>query len=90
MEERIKEGDIVRHFKRENINHSDIENGSLQYLYEVLSTNGFDTETEGRVVVYKALYGEHTIFVRPYDDFMSEVNHEKYPHISQKYKFEQA
>lgn len=90
MEERIKAGDIVKHFKRENVEHSAIGNDSLQYLYEVLSMNGFDTKTEARVVVYKALYGTHTIFVRPYDDFMSEVNREKYPHISQTYKFEQV
>lgn len=90
MEERIKAGDIVKHFKREIIENHATKQGSLLYMYEVLSTNGIDTETEGRVVVYKALYGEHAIFVRPYEDFMSEVNHKKHPRVLQKYKFEKV
>ena len=90
MEERIKTGDIVKHFKREIVESHATKQDSLLYMYEVLSTNGIDTETEGRVVVYKALYGEHTIFIRPYEDFMSEVNRKKYPRVLQKYKFEKV
>ena len=44
-----------------------------------------NSETEEDMIVY-----EHTgtIWVRPYDMFVSEVDHKKYPDIEQKYRFE--
>ena len=52
-------------------------------LYLVLNS-----ETDKKMVVYRALYGENTLYVRDYDMFLSEVDHEKYPDIKQKYRFE--
>ena len=45
------------------------------------------TETEEELVVY-----EHNgkIWARPYDMFISEVDHNKYPDIKQKYRFEEV
>lgn len=86
--ERIKTGDYVQHFKREYALQNQEERDTLKYLYEVICTDAIDTVTESRVVVYQALYGEHKMFVRPYEDFISEVDHKKYPDIKQKYKFE--
>ena len=63
---------------------------NLSYLYEVISIDGLDTETQARVVIYRALYGERRFFVRPYDDFMGETDHKKYPQANQKYRFERV
>ena len=84
--ERLKVGDIVQHFKRE---HAEDKS---HYLYKIL---GFaeHTETGEKLVVYQALYKNNNgvnygIYCRPYEMFMSEVDHEKYPNYTQKYRFE--
>ena len=59
----------------------------MQYLYEFIGI-ATHSETRDRVVVYRALYGDKGLFVRPYEMFMEEVDHVKYPEIRQKYRFE--
>ena len=40
--------------------------------YQVIGTAGH-TETEERLVVYRALYGEHGLWVRPLSMFIEQV-----------------
>ena len=56
-------------------------------LYLVLDV-AINTETDKKMVVYRALYGEDTLYVRDYDMFISEVDHVKYQDVKQKYRFE--
>ena len=85
----IKIGDIVQHFKREIL----FDKNNAIYLYRITDI-AEHTETGEKLVVYQALYdndkmGIHFgVYARPYDMFMSEVDHEKYPSIKQKYRFE--
>ena len=76
-------GDIVQHFKRETIENPH----DNEYLYKII---GFarHTETGEDLVVYRALYGGKELFARPAEMFYSEVDHEKYPDIKQKYRLE--
>lgn len=55
------------------------------YLVEDIVTN-CDNDLE--YVLYRTLYGESKLYVRKYEEFMSEVDHEKYPDVKQKYRFE--
>ena len=75
-------GDIVRHFKREL--GGDDPN---RYLYKVIG-EARHSETGERFMIYQALYGSFEIFIRPYEMFLSGVDHWKYPQIRQKYRFE--
>ena len=70
---KIKIKGIYKHFKGDH------------YLVEDIA---YDSETKEKYVVYRQLYGEGTLWIRPLEMFLSEVDHEKYPHVKQKYRFQ--
>ena len=41
-----------------------------------------------QIIQNKALYGENKVYARPIKMFLSEVDHRKYPNITQKYRLE--
>ena len=88
MNDRIfKPGDIVRHFKRETLGEEDLR--ANKYLYEIVGV-AIHSETREEMMVYRALYDDGGIYVRPLQMFMEEVDHVKYPEIKQKYRFEKV
>ena len=64
---------IYRHFK-----------GDLYIVVDI----GINSETNEEMVIYRGLYGNGPLYVRPLDMFISEVNHQKYPNVKQKYRFQ--
>ena len=55
-------GDIVRHFKRERLTEG--EKRTNRYLYQIVGP-AVHSETREPMVVYRALYGEYGLWVRP-------------------------
>ena len=88
MNDRIfRPGDIVRHFKRETLNEEELR--ANKYLYEIVGV-AIHSETREEMMVYRALYDDGGMYVRPLQMFMEEVDHVKYPEIKQKYRFEKV
>ena len=83
----FKPGDIVRHFKRETLGEEDLR--ANKYLYEIVGV-AIHSETREEMMVYRALYDDGGLYVRPLQMFMEEVDHVKYPEIKQKYRFEKV
>ena len=69
---KIKVNAIYKHFK-----------GKYCIVIDVAK----DSETEESIVIYREL-NDMTLWVRPVDMFLSEVDHKKYPDVKQKYRFE--
>jgi len=66
--EELKIKGIYKHFK-----------GDLYLVEDII----YHSETEEKMVAYRALYGDNKLWCRPYDNFFEEVNRN-----GQKYRFE--
>ncbi len=69
----IKKNSIYRHFK-----------GDYYFVVDIAK----NSETSEEYVIYRSLYGNCDLWVRPVEMFLSEVDHQKYPQVKQKYRFE--
>lgn len=75
MNRELKIHGLYRHFK-----------GKLYYVENV----AIHSETREKLVIYRALYDDYGLYARPYDMFMGEVDHAKYPDATQKWRFEEV
>ena len=66
-------GRVYRHFKGD------------YYLVEGLA---HDSESGVPCVIYRKLYGDGGLWVRPLEMFLSRVDREKYPEVRQEYRFQ--
>lgn len=69
----VKTKRVYKHFK-----------GDLYFVEDI----AIHSETGEKYVVYRALYGNNDLYIRPYDMFTSKVDYVKYPEVTQKYRFE--
>ena len=71
----IKAGQRYRHFKKGNI-------------YIVVIPCVYDTEDMKEYVIYRGGDNKRRMWARPVEEFMSEVDRNKYPQATQQYRFE--
>ena len=69
MERELKIHGVYKHFKGDCYLVEDVANHS---------------ETKEKYVVYRRLYGDNSLWIRPLDMFLSEVDHEKYQQMLSK------
>lgn len=55
------------------------------YLVEDTAISSDDGKTV--YVIYRKLYGDGSLFIRELNDFLDDVDKEKYPNVKQKKKF---
>ncbi|MBR3319529.1 DUF1653 domain-containing protein [Candidatus Saccharibacteria bacterium] len=75
MSRSLKVNGVYRHFK------------GKKYRVEGIAKYSEDLSD---YVIYRQMYGDGELYVRPLDMFMSEVDHERYPDVQQKWRFEEV
>ena len=63
MDRELKIHGVYKHFKGD---------------YYIVEDVAIHSETKEKLVIYRALYGDNTLYARPYDMFMSEKKKKKY------------
>lgn len=67
----------------------------LKYLYHIIGIANSSKDSEKQYVIFETVYPKNTftkseenkIWVREYNEFFSKVNKDKYPNVSQEYRF---
>ncbi len=70
---KLEIGKVYKHFK-----------GNLYRVEDIAK----HSETGETYVVYRQMYGDNSLWIRPLAMFLEEVDRNKYSDITQKYRFE--
>ena len=84
-EENVPE-EIMRKAPKITVKHTET-NAEITLFYYDNKWN-YINERKETLVIYKSLYDSSFPYARPMDMFLSEVDHNKYQNVKQKYRFE--
>lgn len=56
--------------------------------YYIVEDIAINSEDDKEYVIYRALYEDTKLYIRPLDMFLSKVDKEKYPDCKQEYRFQ--
>lgn len=56
--------------------------------YFLVEDIAIDSETQEKMVIYRHLYGDYSLWVRPLKMFVEKLDKNKYPNASQEYRFQ--
>lgn len=75
---RVQKNAVYRHFK-----------GNYYYVVDIAYDATNKQAADKKMVVYRSL-NDNILYVRDLKEFISEVDHRKYPDVKQKYRFQQV
>ena len=80
-------GDYVIHYRRSLLTNAELSREPNLFRYVIFGV-AEHSRTGEKLMIYRQLFGLCKLRARPLDDFLAEVDHEKHPEVTQKYRFE--
>lgn len=85
MNEKMKKQQLAEQYKKEMVGFRYRHFKGGVYLVTDIAVH---SESDDLMVIYKSFDNTAYVWARPLEMFLSEVDHEKYPEVEQKMRFE--